>query len=71
MSVILMIFWFEVLAAFVSGITGHSFWCGVNIVLAILTALMAMAYEGHLINRIKKLEQEVEKINREGRHEII
>lgn len=71
MTILLIIFWFNVVSAFISGVTGHSFWCGVNIVLAILMALLAMAYEGRLLNRIKKLEQEVEKIKREGRHEII
>lgn len=64
MSIILMIFWLDVLAAFVSGMTGHSVWCVFNIVMAILLALTAMAYEGRLIVRIKNLEEEVEKLKR-------
>jgi len=54
MSIILMIFWFDVLAAFVSCVAGHSVLCVFNIVMAILLALMAMVYEGRLIARIKK-----------------
>lgn len=64
MSIILMIFWFDVLAAFVSGVAGHSVLCVFNIVVAILLALMAMVYEGRLIARIKSLEEEVEKLKR-------
>lgn len=64
MSIILMIFGFNVFAAFVFGITGHSFWCGVNVVLAVLMAFLAMAYEGRLINRIQKLEQEIDNLKR-------
>lgn len=71
MSIILMIFWFDVLAAFVSGMTGHSVWCVFNIVTAILLALTAMVYEGRLIARIKNLEEEVEKLKRAERREII
>lgn len=71
MSIILMIFWFDVLAAFVSGMTGHSVWCVFNIVMAILLALTAMAYEGRLIARIKNLEEEVEKLKRAERRETI
>ena len=56
--------WFNVFAAFVSGITGHSFWCGVNIVLAVLMAFLAIAYEGRLINRIQKLEREIDDLKR-------
>lgn len=71
MSIILMIFWFDVLAAFVSGMTGHSVWCVFNIVMAILLALTAIAYEGRLIARIKNLEEEVEKLKRAERRETI
>lgn len=71
MSIILMIFWFDVLAAFVSGMTGYSVWCVFNIVMAILLALTAMVYEGRLIARIKNLEEEVEKLKRAERRETI
>lgn len=53
MTILLTIFWFNVVAAFISGVTGRPFWCVVNIVLAVLMALMAMVYEGRLLNRVK------------------
>lgn len=53
MTILLTIFWFNVVAAFISGVTGRPFWCVVNIVLAVLMALMAMGYEGRLLNRVK------------------
>lgn len=61
MTILLTIFWFNVVAAFISGVTGRPFWCVVNIVLAVL---MAMAYEGRLLNRVKKLEEEIEDLKR-------
>ena len=64
MSIVLMILGFNVFAAFVSGITGHSVWGGVNIVLAVLMAFLAIAYEGRLINRIQKLEREIDDLKR-------
>lgn len=64
MTILLIIFWFNVVFAFVSGVTGHSFWCEVNIVVAVLMALWAMACEGRLLNRVKKLEQEIEDLKR-------
>lgn len=64
MTILLTIFWFNVVAAFISGVTGHPFWCVVNIVLAVLMALMAMGYEGRLLNRVKKLEEEIEDLKR-------
>ncbi len=66
MSIVLMIFGLNVFAAFVLGITGHSFWCGVNVVLAVLMAFLAMAYEGRLINRIQKLEREIDDLKKEN-----
>lgn len=53
MTILLTIFWFNVVAAFISGVTGRPFWCVVNIVLAVLMALTAMVYEGRLLNRVK------------------
>lgn len=55
MSIVLIIFWFDVLAAFI---------CGVNVVLAVLLAFIAMVYEGRLLNRVKKLEEEVALLRR-------
>ena len=40
MTILLTIFWFNVVAAFISGVTGRPFWCVVNIVLAVLMALL-------------------------------
>ena len=64
MTILLTIFWFNVVAAFISGVTGRPFLCVVNIVLAVLMALMAMGYEGRLLNRVKKLEEEIEDLKR-------
>ena len=47
------------MSAFISAATDRLFWCVVNVVLAVLMAFLAMAYEGRLINRIEKLEQEI------------
>lgn len=64
MSILLIIFWFHALAAFICSLTNHPIWCGISIALAIMLALMAMAYEGRLINRIKALEEEVYNLKR-------
>ena len=64
MTILLTIFWFNVVAAFILGVTGRPFWCVVNIVLAVLMAFLAMAYEGRLINRIEKLEEEIKDLKR-------
>lgn len=64
MSIMLIIFWFDVLAAFICAATERFFLCGVNVVLAVLLALMAMVYEGRLLNRVKKLEEEVALLRR-------
>lgn len=64
MTILLTIFWFNVVATFISGVTGRPFWCVVNIVLAVLMALTAIAYEGRLLNRVKKLEEEIEDLKR-------
>lgn len=64
MTILLIIFWFNVLSAFISAATDRLFWCAVNVVLAVLMAFLAMAYEGRLINRIEKLEQEIKDLKR-------
>ena len=64
MSIVLIIFWFDVLAAFICAATEPFFLCGVNVVLAVLLAFMAMVYEGRLLNRVKKLEEEVALLRR-------
>ena len=64
MSIVLIIFWFDVLAAFICAATERFFLCGVNVVLAVLLAFMAMVYDGRLLNRVKKLEEEVALLRR-------
>ena len=64
MTILLIIFWFDVLAAFICAATEQFFLCGVNVVLAVLLAFMAMVYEGRLLNRVKKLEEEVALLRR-------
>lgn len=63
-TILLIIFWFDVLAAFICAATERFFLCGVNVVLAVLLAFMAMVYEGRLLNRVKKLEEEVALLRR-------
>ena len=64
MSIVLIIFWFDVLAAFICAATERFFLCGVNVVLAVLLAFIAMVYEGRLLNRVNKLEEEVALLRR-------
>ena len=64
MSIVLIIFWFDVLAAFICAATERFFLCGVNVVLVVLLAFIAMVYEGRLLNRVKKLEEEVALLRR-------
>ena len=64
MSIVLIIFWFDVLAAFICAATERFFLCGVNVVLAVLLAFIAMVYEGRLLNRVKKPEEEVALLRR-------
>ena len=64
MSIVLIIFWFDVLAAFICAATERFFLCGVNVVLAVLLSFIAMVYEGRLLNRVKKLEEEVALLRR-------
>ena len=64
MSIVLIIFWFDVLAAFICAATERFFLCGVNVVLAVLLAFIAMVYEGRLLNRVEKLEEEVALLRR-------
>lgn len=64
MSIVLIIFWFDVLAAFICAATERFFLCGVNVVLAVLLAFIAMVYGGRLLNRVKKLEEEVALLRR-------
>lgn len=71
MTILLTVFFFNVIAAFVNSVVGHSFWCGVNIVLAVLSALWAIAYEGRQLSRIKALEDEMKLFRKESRNEII
>lgn len=54
MTILLIIFGFNVVSAFISAATDRLFWM----------AFLAMAYEGRLINRIEKLEQEIKDLKR-------
>ena len=64
MTILLIIFGFNVVSAFISDATDRLFWCVVNVVLAVLMAFLAIAYEGRLINRIQKLEREIDDLKR-------
>ena len=45
MTILLIIFGFNVVYAFISAATDRLFWCVVNVVLAVLMAFLAMALE--------------------------
>lgn len=64
MSILLIVLFFNIIAAFVSGLTGHMIWCVINIALAVLVFLSTIIYEGRLLNRIKSIEQEVDILKR-------
>lgn len=66
MTILLTVFFFNLIAAFISGLTGHMIWCIINITLSVLMILSAMIYEGRLLNRIKSLEQEVDTLKWRG-----
>lgn len=44
--------------------TGHQIWCGFNITMTIVFTPSAMVCEGKTLNRIKKLEEEIEYLKR-------
>ena len=58
MSIVLIIFWFDVLAAFICAATERFFLCGVNVVLAVLLAFMAMVYEGRTEEHTSELQSQ-------------
>lgn len=64
MSIALLIVLTNAFAALVAYMTRHNILCGINIVLAILFILIAMASEGNMLNRIKKLEEELNILKR-------
>ena len=60
MTISLIAFFINVIAAFTAARTGHMILCIVNVTLSVLMILSAMIYEGRLLNRIKSLEQEID-----------
>ena len=52
MTILLIIFGFHVVSAFIPPATDRLLWCVVNVVLAGLMAFLAVAFEGRLTNRI-------------------
>ena len=51
-------------AALVAYVTEHTIMCGFNIASAIVFILSAVVCEGKTLNRIKKLEEEIEYLKR-------
>lgn len=64
MTISLIAFFINVIAAFTAARTGRMIWCGIDITVAVLMALVAICGEGRLLNRIKSLEQEVDILKR-------
>lgn len=59
MSMILLITILVIGLSVESYLTQHYILCGVLMTVAVVLGLMAMAFEGSLINRIKKLEEQL------------
>lgn len=64
MTIVIFIAFLSVCAAVATYTTGHYILFGVSIALFILLSLLAMATEGRMLNRITKLEQEIEDLKR-------
>ena len=64
MTIALIIAITNALAALAAYATGHQIWCGFNITMTIVSTLSAMVCEGKTLNRIKKLEEEIEYLKR-------
>lgn len=64
MTISLIIAITNALSALAAYATGHQIWCGFNITMVIVFSLSAMACEGRNLNRIKKLEEEIDILKR-------
>lgn len=64
MTIALIIAITNALAALAAYATGNQIWCGFNITMTIVFILSAMVCEGKTLNRIKKLEEEIENLKR-------
>lgn len=64
MTISLIAFFINVIAAFTAARTGHMILWVIDIAVAVLMALAAIHSEGRLLNRIKSLEQEVDILKR-------
>lgn len=64
MTIALIIAITNALAALAAYAIGHQIWCGFNITMTIVFTLSAMVCEGKTLNRIKKLEEEIEYLKR-------
>lgn len=64
MTIALIITIVNALAALVTYTTNHLIWCGFNITMAVVFFFSAMVVEGRTLNRIKKLEEEIEILKR-------
>lgn len=64
MTIALIVAIVNAFAALVAYVTEHTIMCGFNIASAIVFILSAMVCEGKTLNRIKKLEEEIEYLKR-------
>lgn len=56
MTIPLIAFFLNIIAAFNSALTGHMILCVIDIVVAVLMALSDIICEGQLLNRSRSLE---------------
>lgn len=69
MTIALIIASTNAFAAVVAHMTGHNILCGICIAMAMLFIISAMACEGKILNRIKKLEEELDNLKRRYYHD--
>lgn len=69
MTIALIVASTSAFAARVAHITGHNILCGICIAMAMLFILSAMACEGRILSRIKKLEEEFDNLKRRYYHD--
>lgn len=64
MTIALIVAITNAVAALAACASNHLVWCGFNITMTIVFILSAMVCEGKTLNRIKKLEGEIENLKR-------
>lgn len=68
MTVLLLATVFETALAYALYCGNHYILCGAFIIVTIISLILSMAYEGKQLNRIKKLEHEIDILKSERRN---